>query len=92
MSKEEQVGLYLSGLVQGVGMRHYVYSQATRLGVKGWVKNLPDGRVQCVAQASPGVLEEFIKCLENARVGRVKQVEKEKVQEPKDYNGFVIEP
>ena len=91
MSREEQMCLYLSGVVQGVGMRHYVYRQAGRIGVKGWVRNLPDGRVQCLAQAPPEVLEQFASQLENARVGRVDHVSKEKVDYPAKYKDFTIE-
>ncbi len=91
-NKEEQLCLYLSGIVQGVGMRQYVARQAKRLGVKGWVKNLPDGRVQCLAQAPSEILENFVEQLENARVGRVDHIKREQVEKPADYKNFTIEP
>lgn len=40
------VQVFISGFVQGVGFRHFVLVQAQHLGLTGWVKNLPDGRVE----------------------------------------------
>mgnify|MGYP003335933289 CR=1 FL=1 len=47
----------VSGRVQGVGFRYFVLRAATRLGLAGWVANLPDGRVQCVAEGPREDLE-----------------------------------
>jgi acylphosphatase len=46
-----------SGRVQGVGYRYFVLGTAERLGLTGWVANLPDGRVRCVAEGPRGALE-----------------------------------
>jgi acylphosphatase len=51
----------ISGVVQGVGFRYYVYRTACQLGLVGWARNLPDGRVQVVAEGDRGTLEIFIK-------------------------------
>jgi len=36
----------VTGVVQGVNFRHYTRQTALRLNVGGWVRNLPDGRVE----------------------------------------------
>ena len=40
--------VFVSGIVQGVFFRQKTKQQAERFGVKGWISNLPDGRVEAV--------------------------------------------
>lgn len=49
----------VSGRVQGVWYRASTQQQARRLGVNGYAKNLPDGRVEVVAFGSEGALAEL---------------------------------
>ncbi len=52
--------IYVSGVVQGVGFRYYTTRIAKELGIKGFVKNLPDGRVYIYAVGEDNSLEKFI--------------------------------
>ena len=49
----------IRGRVQGVGYRYFTRRIALRLGVRGWVRNLPDGDVEVHAEADAEVLREF---------------------------------
>jgi len=66
----------ISGRVQGVFFRVYTRDEARRLGLKGWVRNLPDGRVEVLAQGDSGqlrALESF--CRQGPPNARVQDVE-----------------
>ncbi|MCX7769807.1 MAG: acylphosphatase [Proteobacteria bacterium] len=52
--------LFIYGKVQGVWYRQSMLSEAIKLGVKGWVKNLPDGRVEAVIEGDEDALEKII--------------------------------
>lgn len=55
-----RVHLLIAGLVQGVGFRYATERQARRLGLNGWVRNTPDGRVEIVAEGPADRIGEFV--------------------------------
>ncbi|TLS68676.1 acylphosphatase [Mariprofundus erugo] len=68
--------LRISGRVQGVGFRYHTRSEAIRLGVTGWVRNLPDGRVEACICGSDGILEHMQQWLRHGpAMARVDDIE-----------------
>ena len=57
--------VYYSGLVQGVGFRYTVCRLAGRFEVKGFVRNLSDGRVQVIAEGGTDQLDRFLESIES---------------------------
>jgi acylphosphatase len=66
----------ISGRVQGVGFRIFAESAARREGVHGWVRNLPDRRVEVVCEGEPDAIERFERAIrQGPPSGRVDRVE-----------------
>lgn len=55
----KRIHIWIKGVVQGVGFRYFTTKQARELGVSGWVRNNPDGRVEIVAEGEEWQLKEF---------------------------------
>ena len=51
------------GRVQGVGFRMFLQSQASRRGLSGWVRNLPDNRIETEVEGTRVLVDEFIQSL-----------------------------
>lgn len=80
--------VFVSGRVQGVGYRYSTVNEAQRLGVNGWVRNLPDGRVEAVFEGSRTVVEEIIHwCHKGPTAAVVKEVAVE-YEELEGLRGF----
>ena len=67
MRQNEQSGscveIYVSGRVQGVYFRQFTKEIALNLGLVGYVRNLPDGRVRTVAKGNHESIDLFVKKL-----------------------------
>ncbi len=77
--------IFVSGVVQGVGFRAFTHRLAESYGLRGWVRNLPDGRVEILAEGDEEVLFHFVKDLwKGPRLSRVDKVEllREESDEP----------
>ncbi|HEY7337285.1 MAG TPA: acylphosphatase [Bryobacteraceae bacterium] len=50
---------YITGQVQGVGYRYFAQNVARGLRIRGWARNLDDGRVEVLGIGTPRQLEDF---------------------------------
>ena len=68
--------IFISGFVQGVGFRYFVKKNAQDLGLTGWVRNTPDGRVEAIFQGRKEDIEKLISlCRKGPFLSEVKNVE-----------------
>ena len=63
MTETDRLHARIAGRVQGVGFRWFVREEARRLGLAGWVRNLPSGEVELVAEGSPAALDAFARTI-----------------------------
>jgi acylphosphatase len=82
----------ISGLVQGVGFRYFTKDVADREGVTGWVRNLPDGRVEAVVEGEDEAVTRVERRLWQGPGGaRVAAVAVDDSEPPSGaHHGFVI--
>jgi acylphosphatase len=82
----------ISGTVQGVGFRFFAQRSAARHQIRGYVRNLEDGRVEALAEGSAKAVQAFLEDLTAGPVyANVRDVE-ETVLEPSGlYSAFLIE-
>lgn len=83
-----RVRVLISGRVQGVFFRDSTRERAEALGLSGWVRNLPDGRVEAVFEGDGDRVDEMISwCNEGPPDADVRDVSTER-EEPEDSTGF----
>ena len=71
-----KVKILVSGRVQGVYFRLFTQNKAKHFAIKGSAKNLPDGRVEIIAEAENMTIEKFIKwCHKGPVTARVDHIE-----------------
>ncbi len=86
----ERHEIYFSGRVQGVGFRYTACQFAQRCGLRGFVENLPDGRVFFVAEGTPEMLEQFMQILNNEMGRFIRSTNVQKLPPSNEFPDFKI--
>lgn len=87
----KRIHLIVSGNVQGVFFRHHTNKVANKLGLTGFVRNMPDGNVEVIAEGNENILKELIEFCKKGPIGA--HVENVEIiyEEPKnEFNTFSI--
>ena len=82
--------VFVSGNVQGVFFRYEARERARGRGLAGWVRNLPDGRVEAVFEGPQEAVEELVEwCRRGPRGAEVTEIEVD-TEEPEGLEGFDV--
>ncbi|MFH1311122.1 MAG: acylphosphatase [Nanoarchaeota archaeon] len=85
---KKSLRLYVSGAVQGVFFRAFVKENAERYGVKGFIRNLEDGRIEIFLEGNTNEVNKMIEiCKTGPKHSQIKNVEikEEKFQDFKNF-------
>lgn len=84
--------VFYEGRVQGVGFRFTTRQIAMGFDVAGWVRNLPDGRVELQVQGEDDEVDDFLEELEQNSVlaGNIRHAERREIEPLADARGFSI--
>ena len=86
-----QAHLIISGRVQGVFYRASCQDVAVKYGLNGWVKNLPDGKVEVLVQGEKDKIEKLIEwCKKGPPSAKVSDVKVEWQEMAEVLNGFGV--
>ena len=87
----DRLHVYFSGHVQGVGFRYSVKQLSLEFDVTGWVKNLPDGRVELLAEGERNELETFQAAIPDAGLRRfIRDTQSHWSESTGEFRGFEI--
>ena len=88
---KERANVQVSGRVQGVAFRDATRQKAEELGLAGWVKNLPDGRVEAVFEGHPDTVQEMVEwCESGPSLADVEDLELEYGEPQENLEGFEV--
>jgi acylphosphatase len=82
--------VYYSGWVQGVGFRYTARHLAGLHQVTGFVRNLPDGRVQLVVEGPPAEIERFLSAIREEMGHHIRDVDQRSAPANGEFGGFEV--
>jgi acylphosphatase len=88
---QSRARIVATGIVQGVFFRSFVRDAATSLGVTGWVRNRPDGKVEAVAEGERHKVMELIgSCRDGPAGSKVSDLNVSWEEPTGEFAGFVV--
>lgn len=88
--ERERREVHYRGHVQGVGFRYTTVQVARRFDVVGYAKNLPDGRVEVVAEGTPDELDAFLAGVADAMSGHIRETTMHRMAPSGEFTEFGI--
>ena len=86
-----RVHVYVTGRVQGVSFRAYTHEHAEDLKLTGWVRNLPDKRVEAVIEGEPDAVEKLLEAIrKGSPISNVTDVEVIKEPHKGEFKTFEV--
>lgn len=83
--------VFYEGNVQGVGFRWSVKQIARGFDVSGWVRNLPDGRVEVQATGADDEVRAFLSAIGESELrAHIKKTAEHPLDQPAPFSGFTI--
>jgi acylphosphatase len=87
----KSVYLVISGRVQGVGFRYFVWHRAEELHITGWVRNTPEGKVEIEAEGELQNLETFIDLVKIGPTRAIiRSLSVSDISPPRNFTSFII--
>jgi len=88
---EEKVRVLVYGRVQGIGYRNFVKKHAKMLGLRGYVRNLPENKVEAVFCGEKSDIEKMIEIMKrNHPLAEVKDIKIERLKTEVEFSDFHI--
>lgn len=90
-SSPVRVRILVSGRVQGVGFRYAAVREGRRLNLRGWVRNMPDGRVEVVAEGPENAVQKMVTwCHAGPPAALVTAVQHARIEMNEHLEGFGV--
>ena len=88
---DKRIHCFVSGVVQGVFFRAHTKEWARSLGLKGWVRNTSDGRVELIAEGEEKALKELLKKLKQGPpAGQVEKIDCKWLEAKNRFDSFYV--